>query len=99
MRIYGGYTSDSYLTYAVDGFFRNGGKLCFIGRIVRGTAAESTLTIDTVNFKAVGEGEWGNRVGIRIDNAGNDPNNNVKPDGEKLFKLTLAYWKKEKISP
>ncbi|MCK5312167.1 MAG: phage tail sheath family protein [Desulfobacteraceae bacterium] len=30
---YGGYLKDSYLTYAVEGFFLNGGKRCFIGRI------------------------------------------------------------------
>lgn len=31
--IYGGYLHNSYLTYAVKGFFLNGGKRCFIGRI------------------------------------------------------------------
>lgn len=29
---YGGYLQDSYLTYAVEGFFKNGGKRCFIGK-------------------------------------------------------------------
>jgi len=32
-RVYGGYLSDSYLPYAVEGFFLNGGRRCFIGRI------------------------------------------------------------------
>jgi phage tail sheath protein FI len=37
-RLYGGYLADAYLPYAVDGFFRNGGQRCFIGRIVRAGA-------------------------------------------------------------
>ena len=31
---YGGFVENSFLAYGVDGFFRNGGKRCFIGRIV-----------------------------------------------------------------
>jgi phage tail sheath protein FI len=34
-RIFGGFLENSYLAYAVDGFFRNGGKRCFIGRITK----------------------------------------------------------------
>jgi uncharacterized protein len=34
-RIFGGYLADSFMTYAIDGFFRNGGLRCFIGRITK----------------------------------------------------------------
>lgn len=34
-RIFGGFLENSYMAYAVDGFFRNGGKRCFIGRITK----------------------------------------------------------------
>jgi phage tail sheath protein FI len=91
VRIYGGYLKDSYLAYAVDGFFSNGGQRCYIGRVVKEGADEAEKTVDGLTFAAVGEGTWGNRVGIRIENASSDPEN-VKPDGEKVFKLTVAYW-------
>lgn len=35
-RVYGSYIQDSYLAYAVQGFFENGGKRCYIGRVIRG---------------------------------------------------------------
>jgi len=33
-RVYGGFIPGSYLPYAVDGFFANGGKRCFISRVM-----------------------------------------------------------------
>jgi len=91
MRIYGGYVQGSYLAYAVDGFFRNGGQRCFIGRIVRTGAAPSSLTSGDLTFTSVGEGSWGNRVTILIENASNDPND-TNAAGTRYFKLTAAYW-------
>ena len=32
-RKFGGFINESYLAYAIDGFFRNGGKRCYISRI------------------------------------------------------------------
>src|SRR5512145_767785 len=75
VRYYGSYLDESYLAYAVEGFFANGGQRCFIGRIVRAGAVEAKVTLDSLNFKAVGEGSWGNRVAIRIKNSSNDPTN------------------------
>jgi phage tail sheath protein FI len=94
LRIYGSYTQDSYLPYAVEGFFGNGGKRCYIGRIVREDAVSASLSADGVTFTAVGDGGWGNRVGIRIENSSNDPDNS-EPSGKKSFKLTMAYWREK----
>jgi phage tail sheath protein FI len=94
IRIYGGYIPDSYLAYAVDGFFRNGGQRCFIGRIIRTGATPSSLTVGDLTFMAVGEGNWGDRVSIRIENATNDPDD-ANSDGTKLFKLAVTYWGRE----
>ena len=38
-RVYGGYISKSFLPYALEGFFSNGGKRCFVARIV-GTGSQ-----------------------------------------------------------
>jgi len=83
-RLYGGFIRDGYLPYAVEGFFRNGGQRCFIGRIVRSGASAATLTRDSLTFEAVGEGVWGQRVAIRIEDAA--------LGGDLSFKLTVAYW-------
>ena len=96
MRIYGGYTTDSYLTYAVEGFFNNGGQRCYIGRIVRldpqgiPIATQASLNVGQITIKALGEGEWGSRVAVRIEDATNDPTK---------FKLTIAYWSKNFPTP
>ncbi|HEX8921932.1 MAG TPA: hypothetical protein VF766_10670, partial [Pyrinomonadaceae bacterium] len=39
-RLYGGYlpVDQSTLPFAVDGFFKNGGQRCFIGRVASSTA-------------------------------------------------------------
>lgn len=85
-RVYGGFIKDAFLPYAVNGFFRNGGKRCFIGRVVCSGAAPATLDQGQLSFEAIGEGTWGQRVAVRIDNASiSDPN---------LFKLTVVYWDK-----
>lgn len=93
-RLYGGYIRDSYLAYAVDGFFRNGGQRCFIGRVVKSGATRASVTVDPITFEALGEGEWGGRVAVRIENASLDPSTDpATPERTDLFKLTVAYWK------
>ncbi|MGC5328281.1 phage tail sheath family protein [Brevibacillus sp. SYSU BS000544] len=86
-RIYGDFIEDGYLAYSIDGFFRNGGQRCFVGRVVKQNATESETTINGTRFKAKELGQWGDRIAIRIENAAiNDP--------DKRFKLIIAYWKK-----
>jgi phage tail sheath protein FI len=84
MNLYGSYIPDSFTAYSVDGFFKNGGKRCFIGRIVKKDAETAKLD-DPLKINAVGPGTWGNRVAIRIENASSGD--------EKLFKLVVAYFK------
>ncbi len=90
-RIYGGYLPDSYLTYAVDGFFRNSGKECYIARICSSNASPSTLELDidganSIKMTAVGPGDWSNRVYAKIEKATLHQQNN------SLFKLTILYY-------
>jgi phage tail sheath protein FI len=93
-RLYGGYIKDSYLAYGVEGFFKNGGQRCFIGRIVKSGATKAKVTVDPITFEAVGEGAWGKSVAVRVENASLDPSTDpATPGSEDLFKLTVAYWK------
>ena len=93
-RLYGGYIEDSYLAYAVDGFFKNGGQRCFIGRVVRSGATAASGAVSPITFETVGEGAWGLGVAARIENASLDPSPYpATPAKTDLFKLTVAYWK------
>ncbi len=59
----------SYMSYAVQGFFDNGGKRCFVGRIVGAAATEKTvarLASGNATVKAIGNGSWGNRIYVRV---------------------------------
>lgn len=89
MTCYGGYLKDSYTTYAVEGFFKNGGKRCFVGRVVKEGASSATLSADPIDVDAIGEGAWGRRVAMRVENAG------LHDDDNDLFKLTIGYWDDE----
>jgi phage tail sheath protein FI len=105
-RIYGGFTDKSYLAYAVDGFFRNGGQRCFIGRITRIADPDSTKNavtasadLDTIGIDAIGPGEWGNNLAIKIE-AGSLEQLTSPPDpSRQLFKLTVAYWSERPPTP
>ena len=85
------------MTYAVEGFFNNGGQRCYIGRIVKlssdmktAKAKQALLTIDPITVKAIGEGAWGSRIAMHIEDSSND---------ETKFKLTIAYWKSKFPAP
>ena len=131
-RLYGGFMIDSYLPYAVEGFFSNGGKRCFISKIVgdksrsarldvfsqsgatskgvepaketdskkgesdkkavsKGNQGGNPEKVFTVN--AIGPGDWGNRVAIKIEEA------SLSKLNSDLFKLTVMYWSTKPPSP
>ncbi|WMW25094.1 phage tail sheath family protein [Methanolobus sediminis] len=93
---YGGFIENSYLAYGVDGFFRNGGQRCIIGRIT-GTGsgtAKATLTssegekdVSVIEVTAVGPGVWGGNVAVIVEKA------TLHQDTNPLFKLTVKYWR------
>ena len=80
----------SNLTYAVEGFFRNGGTRCYIARIAQNdptndddaVAAESALS-NEVTATAVGPGLWGNNVLLTVE---------ASPLGSERFNLRVRYW-------
>jgi len=77
---FGGYRSDAFGAYALQGFFDNGGTVAYVTRVVRDTggnaaaAATHTFTAGTDDALVVtagvrgqpDRGSWGNRLGIRI---------------------------------
>lgn len=90
-RVFGGYFGkDKYLPGSVDGFFKNGGKRCYIGRVVKAgdkkaTIARLKLKVNEENaltVEAVGEGAWGTRVAVQLSKG-----------TFSGFKLDVFYWK------
>src|SRR5262245_6885350 len=77
---FGGYRNDAFGTYALKGFFDNGGTVAYITRVVRDSGANAaaaatrpfTAGADDALVVTAGvrgqpdRGAWGNRLGIRI---------------------------------
>lgn len=83
--VFGDHLPYAYLAYAVEGFYANGGRTCWVVRVADpATAASATAALrdaagePALGLKANSEGMWGNRVSYRVQSAGPD-----------LFTLTL----------
>ncbi|MFT4103764.1 MAG: phage tail sheath subtilisin-like domain-containing protein [Burkholderiaceae bacterium] len=68
-RRYGGLDSRSYLGYAVNQFFGNGGSKAYIVRLAADTAKPAAVTIEGLTLSASSPGKWGKGYGIRIVNS------------------------------
>src|SRR5437588_8187163 len=61
-RVYGGYNSPSFIAYAVEGFFQNGGKRCFVARVAGKNAIAAKVAVNNLTVTAVGAGKtWANK--------------------------------------
>lgn len=96
-RIYGSYLSDSYLAYGVDGFFTNGGQRCFVGRIAADDAVVANAVHDTILIEAIGPGDWGNRIAIKVGPGSLQDETQPEPWGK--IKLTVMYWDQPPPTP
>ncbi|MFQ5628760.1 MAG: phage tail sheath family protein [bacterium] len=83
-RKFGGYFgATKYLPHSVKAFFDNGGKRCFITRIVKQDASSASKDLGNgLIVEAIGDGAWGNRIAVRISDASIEG-----------FKLSVHYWK------
>jgi phage tail sheath protein FI len=84
---FGSYRRDSFLAYAVNGFFLNGGRRCYVVRVASGSAAiasatlkdrEGTAPADTLLIQALNEGEWGNALTVDVADGTADPASEFK---------------------
>jgi phage tail sheath protein FI len=90
---YGGYINDSYLAYAVKGFFDNGGTRAYISRVVHystgaKTSAKATANLTSgasdvvANIDAISDGVWGNGLAVKIENWSNT---------DKTFDISITF--------
>jgi uncharacterized protein len=78
-RVYGGYKPGSYLPYALEGFFGNGGKRCFVGRIIGTGNTCASMVVNGAGGAPAGEAPKGK---------GKDAAPEKKPDkGAAVFKV------------
>lgn len=89
-RWYGGYVPQkSYLSYAVQGFFDNGGRRCYIGAVVADDAVATVGAVGNINIEAIGRGQWGNNIMVKVDNA-------TQADagaGRDWFRVSILYYR------
>ena len=71
--LFGGHIAQGYLAYAVEGFFANGGRTCWVVRVANPEAAKSatlTLTDDldrpSLKLRATSPGTWAHRLIVTL---------------------------------
>jgi hypothetical protein len=98
----GGAKINSFMRHAVEGFFSNGGKRCFITRVIGNGAQPASIKIRVLGggkaedapvfeVKALGPGSWGNKVVVKVSKASVEKMPGV--DATKLFRAVVQYWK------
>ena len=89
-RWYGTYIPDlSYLAYAVQGFFDNGGQRCYVSRIVPTGSRAAIGQLGDLAVATIGRGAWGNNVRIKVEPAA-EAVSGRKPD---WFKISVLYYR------
>lgn len=86
-RRYGGFLpTESYLAQSVFQFFNNGGRQCYIVRMLRDDAATASVTLanraaaptEGMVFSAKNKGAWGNSLVLQIEDGTNNPGSEFK---------------------
>lgn len=96
MRLFGDiFAPDKYLPYAVKMFFDNGGRRCYITRIVGERADRATVDVAGFTVTATGPGSTYNQVWVRIG-----PGTTLDKAGQPVgFRLRVDYWANEQDVP
>lgn len=86
---------DKYTPYAVKTFFDNGGRRCYVARIVGEGAARASADIGAFTVTAIGPGTAYNNVLVRIGRG-----STLNGDGEPVgFRVQVSYWANEAHVP
>lgn len=86
------FLENSYLPYAVHGFFTNGGKELYIGSVKKGAIkATKTSTTNSITATASNEGTWGNDLKVSIKKSAEYEETN------KTFDVTIALGTNDSV--
>lgn len=88
------FLENSYLPYAVHGFFTNGGKELYIGSVKK-NAKKATKTSDgnSITATASNEGVWGNEIKVSIKKSAD-----YAEDTNKAFDVTIAVGTNDSVT-
>ena len=87
------FLENSYLPYAVHGFFSNGGKELYIGSIKKSDAVKATKTSTSgITATASTEGTWGNDIKISIKKS-----SDYAEATNKSFDVTIAVGTNDSV--
>ncbi|MCZ6770629.1 MAG: phage tail sheath family protein [Proteobacteria bacterium] len=83
-----GFNDSQYTPVAVKGFFDNGGRRCYVARIVSSTSTKAKAEINGSFFQAVGPGTGSNRIWVSLA-----PSSSVDKVGDPIgFRVRAYYW-------
>ena len=85
-RLFGSFFGNSFLAHGVFQFFNNGGRQCYIVRVVPGDAATASVRVrnrfgtpqEGWRFSAKNAGAWGNSLLVQIEDGTLDPGNSFR---------------------
>ena len=87
------FLENSYLPYAVHGFFANGGKELYIGSVKKNAkSATITSTGNSITATASSVGAWGNLISIKV------AKNKGYSDNYKAFDVTVSIGTNESVT-
>ena len=87
------FLENSYLPYAVHGFFTNGGKELYIVSVKKGAIkATKTSTTNSITSTASNEGTWGNDIKVSITK------NADYSDENKAFDVTISVGTSDSVT-
>lgn len=87
------FLENSYLPYAVHGFFTNGGKELYIGSVKKGAVkATKTSTTNNLVVTASNEGVWGNSVKVVISKSAD-----YAQDTNESFDVTISVGTNDSV--
>jgi uncharacterized protein len=92
---YGGHlpVATTYMVHAVRGFFDDGGRRCFVARVVSASApAPAALALGNLTAVAIGRGAWGNRVFVRVEPASRVKANVPEAVAGKWVRVRVIYF-------
>lgn len=98
-RNFGSYFLGSHLAHSVFQFFNNGGRQCYVLRVIRSDAVTANVTVQNratppragVTFSAKNQGAWGNYLFLQIEDGTLDPGNE--------FKISVRRQSEQEILP
>ena len=65
-RTYGGFRTDSFLTYAARAFFDNGGRRLYVVRVANGATVAAAAALSIVQAAAAAPGVWSGQFSVAI---------------------------------